>query len=667
MKLVHFLSVLICLFTFPFFANAQKIRDQSKIKFGDVTPDDFAPTAYSIDSSAPSIVLADIGESKFAGDNRGSLSINFTHFRRMRIMNKNGFDDASYEIYLRHSSNTAEDRIDKFEAVTYNLENGKVVATPLTKDALFKDKYNENFSTRKFTFPNLKEGSIIEFRYTIISPFYSFLRSWTFQGKNPRLWSEYTVTIPTDIFEYVFLKSGYLPYKIDTVTHSNYQDNFNFVGGGVLKSYTATVHWAMENVPKIKEEEYITTLDNYISQVKFQIKRITYSAVNSEDILGDWYQLADRFMKSEDFGKDLSANNGWLNDDLKKVVASATSDEDKVKKVYEYIRDNFSCKDDEGIYLDKPLKKVFQDKNGSTPDINLLLVAAMQNAGFAASPAILSTRDNGWANEEYPLITQYNYVLCRVQVGEKYYLLDASDPSLGFAKLSPNLYNGSARVIAAQPILIPLSSDSVTESSISSVFMMNDGKNISGTVTEQYGDFKSIEMRDKLKNTKPEDLAKEIKKDYTIDVDISNLEIDSLKIPEEPLAVKYDLKFTFDDDIVYFNPMLASVVKTNPFTSAERLYPVEMESCTDKSYVFNMEIPEGYKIDELPKSARVTLNENDGMFEYIIAQSGNRIQMRCRIVIKKATFFSDDYQTLRDFYTFIVKKEAEPIVFSKIK
>lgn len=87
----------------------------------------------------------------------------------------------------------------------------------------------------------------------------------------------------------------------------------------------------------------------------------------------------------------------------------------------------------------------------------------------------------------------------------------------------------------------------------------------------------------------------------------------------------------------------------------------------DDVYVLNMEIPKGYKIDELPKSARVMLNENEGSFEYLISADANYIQLQSRIILKKANFTGDDYQTLRDFYGFIVTKQAEPIVFKKIK
>jgi hypothetical protein len=217
---------------------------------------------------------------------------------------------------------------------------------------------------------------------------------------------------------------------------------------------------------------------------------------------------------------------------------------------------------------------------------------------------------------------KFNYVICRVKIGDDYYLLDASNKNVGFGKLPEKAYNGSVRIIDEMPVLVDLSPDSLKESKIITVFMTDDNNSILGSLSSQYGSFKSAEMRDELSKMTASDYLKELKKEYSFDGNLSNIEIDSLKIPEEPLSVKYDMDFKFSDDVVYFSPILAEAVKENPFKAAERFFPVEMSACTDETYILNMEVPKGYKVDELPKSARVSLNENEGMFEYIIAESG---------------------------------------------
>jgi len=60
------------------------------------------------------------------------------------------------------------------------------------------------------------------------------------------------------------------------------------------------------------------------------------------------------------------------------------------------------------------------------------------------------------------------------------------------------------------------------------------------------------------------------------------------------------------------------------------------------------------------------LNNNEGMFEYAIRSVGNRIQLRSRVSFSKATFYPEDYQSLRNFYTLIVNKQSEFIVLRRL-
>lgn len=112
--------------------------------------------------------------------------------------------------------------------------------------------------------------------------------------------------------------------------------------------------------------------------------------------------------------------------------------------------------------------------------------------------------------------------------------------------------------------------------------------------------------------------------------------------------------------------MLTEGVKSNPFTSAQRLYPVEMEYPYDETYLLRLEIPAGYVVDELPKQQIVKLNpDGDGAFEYRIAEADGAISLRSRILIKRANFDPEEYDALRTFFSHIVKKHAEQIVFKK--
>jgi hypothetical protein len=81
--------------------------------------------------------------------------------------------------------------------------------------------------------------------------------------------------------------------------------------------------------------------------------------------------------------------------------------------------------------------------------------------------------------------------------------------------------------------------------------------------------------------------------------------------------------------------MFGEGYKENLFKSAQRYYPVEMPYTFDEIYAFNLVVPHGYVIDELPKSVIIKLNDaGDGQFEYLVSQTNGTISMRSRIQLK---------------------------------
>jgi hypothetical protein len=113
--------------------------------------------------------------------------------------------------------------------------------------------------------------------------------------------------------------------------------------------------------------------------------------------------------------------------------------------------------------------------------------------------------------------------------------------------------------------------------------------------------------------------------------------------------------------------MLSWGMKENPFSASKRTYPVEMPFTRNELYVLQMEIPKGYAVEELPKPVTVKLNETDGSYEYNITSDGQSIQLRSRLVLDRTFFQPEDYQSLRDFFALVVKKQEEEIVFRKVK
>ena len=663
---------LLCIIFISSTVFAQKGKTVSPIyKFGDVKVEDFAPSKYDIDPEASAVVLADIGSSKFEGNNHGDFSIVYKHFRRIRILNKNGFEHSKFEIVL-HNNYAAEEKLENQEAVTYNINNGTVVSSKLDKSSIFKSQLVKGLSITRFSLPEIREGSIIEYSYSVKSPFYEYLRNWDFQSDVPKLWSQYDVAVPA-IFNYVMEEQGGLNYTVDEgkLTKENYDiiSSGGIEGLKIMSMNTDVVchFWAIKDVPAFKTEAFTSSRENYLKRITFQMKFIKWPDGTIDDRMGNWQSFSNALMKNEYFGKDLSESNSFASD-VDKVILNTSSQKQKAIKIFQYVRDNFICTSSYGTGLDNTLKKIYQIKKGNVAEINLLLTSLYRSRGFEADPVLLSTRENGRVNEIFPLRSKFNYLISRVKVDDDYYLVDASDNSLGFGIRGENLYNGSGRLIGETPILIPMLADSLKEKKFTSVFIYNDddNKGMNGTYTSQLGTYATLALRKEVKKDGENEYYNKIKKGYLFDIKIKNQKIDSLNDLEKPVAINYDFTFDKSGGIIYFNPFLSGTLKENPFKSENRVYPVEMPYGINYTYMLNMEIPKGYVIDELPKPALVKLNDEEGYFEYILSKAEDIIQMRVKLVLNKATFLKEDYKTLRDFYAFVVKKESEMIVFKKI-
>ena len=631
-------------------------QDKSNAKFGKISPADFANKVYIIDSNAAAVVIADIGSSQVSETtnwvsryNLGTLAMIYKRYRRIHILNKNGYDVSNFQIVLLGDDDFV--KLEELKAVTYNLDNGKVVETKLSEKDIYKDKLDKSRVAIKFTLPNIKEGSIIEIEYKIISRDIYYFSPWSFQNDYPVLWSEYNVSIP-DIAGYVVLTQGYQPFFINTRKNDN-GDNIDY-------------RWVMKDVPAIKEESYTSTINNHIARVSLQLSEIRGSS--SQRVLTSWEDVCSRLLKNENFGTGLDNMNLWLGDAVKPLLEKGMDDVEKVKRIYAYVRDNFICLAHSGMYLTQSLKNVLKTKRGNVADINLLLIAMLKYANLNTEPVILSTRSHGYTYSIYPILEKFNYVICFIHIGNQDIYLDASWPRLGFGKLTPECYNGHARVVNEVATRLNFSPDSLVERKATSISVtINDKGDIKGIFQQMPGYVESHTIRETVKEKGEEEFFKNVKKEYTQEIELSNPKIDNLDKLEDNLNISYEFKINGDNEnIIYINPIFNDGYKQNPFKSAERFYPVEMPYTVNKLYSFSITVPENYVIDEIPESTVIKYNdEGDGYFEYKVFRSGPDITIRSKVIFKRTYYQPDEYEILREFFNMIVKKQNEQIVLRK--
>jgi hypothetical protein len=671
MKIPLLLAMLCCIA-----ATHLPAQNKASIKFGKISADDFK-TSYPFDPGAEAVIVGNIGSSDFVGNSKGGFSIEFKRYSRIHILNKNAYDAAQIRIPI-YTTGEREEEIVSLKAVTYNLENGKVIETKLDpRTAVFKEKINRNWVINKFSFPAVREGSIIEFEYKLKSEYLFRLRPWEFQAEYSTLWSEYIVGMPQFLY-YVSLTQGsqefYIKEAKDKVAQfaleipkteimlSGTKDRMSFSAGVTF------FRWVMKDVPALKEESYTSTISNHVARIEFQLAEYREPYIPKK-VMSTWVETASALLADEDFGLPLQQENTFLNEISAVASKKAQAPLDRARNIYAWVRDNMTCVERNSFYMKKTLQSTLKLKSGTEAEINLLLIAMLRNEGLRADPVILSTRSNGYTYALYPMIDRFNYVIAQVVIdGQKYYL-DASRPRLGFNRLGYDCYNGHARVIDAAADGVEFNADSLTEKSMSSVFISNSSKGtMSASVQYTPGFYTSYDIRSEIKQKGLEAYFNELKKSGSETL-MAEEKIDSVDNYEVPVSIKYRLEMPVDqEEIWYFDPMFTRSWTENPFKSATRSYPVEMLYKVDQTYLLRMDVPSGYMVDELPKSLIVKLNEdNDGEFEYRIVESGGIISVRSRLRINRTYFSPEEYQMLRDFFNLVVKKQSEQIVFKKKK
>jgi hypothetical protein len=636
----------LCLYVYAL--QAQK----PPIKFGDVSMEDLKMTRYDNDSSAAAVILADYGEAR--------IDINlekliFERHTRIKILKKDGAEWANVSIPLYHNGSSKE-KVSGLKAITYNLENGKVTETKMSNAGVFEEKFNKQIDHQKFTLPNVKEGSVIEYTYKVYSDFFIHYPNWQFQEEIPTIWSEYRAAIP-EFFIYQKYMQGYVilaTVEEKDLTHPGYREKVH--------------RWIAKDVPAFKEEPYMTSIDDYISKMNFALSHINLPG-RTQEIMGSWEKMNAVYLKSENFG-ELIDGSGFLKKTVEEVTSGVNEPKEKLEKIYNYVKTNVEWNEVKDVTSDNAtLRKIFETKKGTSADINLLLTSMLRKAGLEVDPVLVSTRDHGFVRVTYPMESQFNYVICAVRMDDKTMLLDATEKLLPMNILPERCLNGQGLVISKKYFgWINLESLVKSKTVINTDIALDAEGKLKGKIQIIRDGYDAHRMRKNYVSKGQEEYIKEMvssKSWELVKSDFQSVEKLQEQVKEIHEVVVNEHTMVAGD-VIYLNPLLTYRTEQNPFRLESREYPVDFGSMVEKVYLCRLTLPEGYDVEELPESKVMMLPGNAARFLYNVSKIGNTISVTSNLSINKSIFVQQEYPNLREFYNQMVAKQAENIVLKKI-
>jgi hypothetical protein len=647
-------SVFILLFCCIFSTSYSQFSDYS---FDDVTREELQMTDCPFEPGAPAMIIAEKCELvNELGAPYHALRIT----RRIKILTKEGLSYGNFELaYLNRYSG-----IVFFQATVYNLENDIIVEEKTKSDAANLtniDKYQTKYTV---SLPNVKVGSVIDIYYKQHNDNMIPIQPWYFQSEIPCGWSEYISKIQKKAtYKYHF--TDFLPFTVNTI--QDLSQGSDIKGGYLINRF------AVQNVPSYHlNEPFVLRPQEQISKVE-----LVFDSYNQNSIWGNvvkpvtWNEISDNLLKNPFMGKVIDKGK-FLRNPLKEVLVNCNNFEDSLRKVYEYIRQTIKSNGYRNIYA-RNLQKTFIEKSGNTGEINLLLIAALREAGFDCHPLLLPTIEETPSSKTDPGSNGINFLVAAIFKDSLYYLLDASNREIAFNTLSVKCLNGDGFLISDHNHRqwIPLLRNERTETRTKITYAWTPENRVTVNVEKNSFSLSANQLRYIIHEEGDDEYIKSRKSDYQ-NFSISTPHYTGLAETDNPIVENFSFTLKAVDynstDTYFLQTVPFDAYKENPFDAAKRDFLIDFLAPTIKNTDVTIQIPEGFRIVNLPESYTYSDDNNDLVFDFSVVVSANEreIMVHSGIQIKGFRYSKEEYDRIRQFFSEIVKMQNTFIELKKL-
>lgn len=625
-------------------------------KIQKVTVEELSEKVYAKDTSAVAAYLYKNGKTYFEISNRYWIMVTEV-YTRVKIYKKEGYEYANGEITVYTGDKKAS--ITFIDGNTYNLVGGMIEKTSLKEEGQFKEYPEEDFTTKKITMPNVKEGSVVEYKYIIRTPYFTNFEDWYFQYDIPVKEIQYTVKIPS-YFTYNIYTKGTVE-----INALHLQPELN----KKIDAYETTHIYKAKDINASKDEEYVNNKENYVSILQHELASVRIPNTEVEHYATDWASVAGNIYDNDRFGKELKLSS-YFEKDIDGLIKPGMTSREKALAVFEFVKARMNWNKKYGYLCRLGVKKAYESREGNVAEINLMLTAMLRYVGFYANPVLVSTRANGLAI--YPTRTAYNYVVTAVDTENngEVMLLDATSKYTQPNIMPIRALNWQGRMIMKnkKTAEIDLMPNANSKEVIQIAAQIDKEGKVSGKIRNMYYDYYAYGFRENNSdNTTDSNILRLEKKHEGLEIKDYNLlnEKDLTKPVSEEYNFLHDGIADVIGDRIFFNPMLFFANTVNPFKQEKREYPIDFIFPRKDNYLITIKLPEGYVVETLPASMSLGMEQNIGSFKYNIVNNPGQLQLNISYEINHATISQDYYVTIKDFFKKMIEKQTEKIVLKK--
>ena len=625
-------------------------------RFGKVSEDELTMSSYEKDADADAVILYE--EAKLYFTISTVISKQYDYRARIKILKPEGTDQADVSIHYISKSDMKE-LVTSIDATAYNLEGGKMVKTPLKKQYVFTEKIDENNSLIKFSIPEVREGTVIEYRYRLTSPNVTFFPSFRFQHSIPVARSHMEAEIP-EFFKVAINLKGH--QSIDISETASTGSIANAHGGSANLTYSNRVIKAdARDLPALRKEPFVWCLNDYRSILDFELTQIAFPGQLLQNFSASWESVNSTLAKSS-FHTSCRIGNPFK-DEVAAIKSKEATAVEKVRDVLKLVQSKMKWNGDYRLFSDRP-RAAATAGSGTSAEINFVLMAALRDAGFEVVPILLNPRHNGRLPYTRATIDGIGTFVVRVDTGDQQYVyVDGTEPNSDVNILPAELLVDRARVygIDGEQGWCDLLKLATGTQSINMTLTLNADGTVTGHIVEDYLKQGALNISDRYTGAQSEqEYIEDIEKEQNIQIE--NLKING--IGSSFVRQEYDMSYSpnLTDEYVYLNATILPFISKNPFTAQTRMLPVEFPDAQMYNIRCTLTVPQEYVVEEKPKNIAMLACEESQKCRYISQSSGPILQFNFMFSTSRLTYLATEYQDLNAFYGAVVDLNNSQIV-----
>ena len=637
---------------------------EPNLKWGKPTDAELNMTTYAPDPEAEAVVLCSQTVLRYDLSS-GSFKLNTNTKKRIKILKEEGKDHANGGIsymFNGHRSGQCE-ILSKLKATAFNMVDGKLVKTKMEGDMVNNEDVSKTMRLTKFTVPQVTVGTVIEVEYEIESDFFSHIDDWRAQEDIPVMYTSFDVTVP-EYFDFSVDERGSYPLE-KKIEDTNMSISAG-AGLGMLQCGGKRYQFFGRNLPALRQKKLLYAPQSYGERVSMELRAIMIPGRMTKHFASDWDDVDKQLLDDDDFGGRLGKNP--LKTEMQEAgVAEITDPVERIMAIYRLLKDRVKWNDHYTLYAESA-GKVLKERSGSNASINFILINMLKDAGFEAYPAVMRSRDNGFLTIR-ATVKEFNTFVVAVKVGDKLSYLDGSIEDGWLDVLPDNLLVDRARIVSKDKPAEWVDLRGVSESKSRSMVkgqLQADGT-LQADIQTKYTGLEAASLRHDFRTatdsaTFVSELAQEL-----------NCEIESLALthhhglgPDVERNMHVTKQYDAAGDIIYLNPWVLNVMSENPLTEEERTLPIEFPYIYTENLASVITLPEGYVVEELPKS--LMIKSEDGKLSCVIASTsdGSTLSSRCQMQVGRLFFTPKEYPFVKSFLDEVYKRLQDVIVIKKV-